>query len=538
MLSTAGINKGDGFPATERVALGVEGLLPPAQRTLEQQMRVVLANLEQKASAIEKYIFLRHLLACNQVLFYYTLTHNIDLLMPIVYTPVVGEACIKYSDLIFPHTGVFLPHTEKDHFLRLLSNWPERDIRVIVVTDGERILGLGDLAANGMGIPVGKLSLYSACAGIHPRYTLPVTIDMGTNNDKLLNNPNYIGLKQRRIKGEAFDQVMEAFVKAATTLYPRVLIQWEDFGNTNAFRLLDKYRSSVCSFNDDIQGTACVALSGLITACRLAKRDFASQRFLFLGAGEAGVGIGDLIAYYLFKTGLFPSLQAARQVIFFVDSQGLVCRSRSDLAHHKLPYAHDIPFIATFAEAVNTLKPTAIIGVSTQPQTFTQPIIETMARLNERPVIFALSNPTSKSECTAEQAYTWSDGRAIFASGSPFDTVTYKDHVFHPGQGNNSYVFPGIGLGVIASEAATVSEDVFLTAAAALSAQVTDRHLAEGLVYPPLSDIRSVSFKIGVAVAEHAFKTGVARAATDLSPHDLVARYFFEPVYSPITASL
>lgn len=499
-----------------------------------------MSNLARQATPLDKYVYLRTILSWNQELFYFALTRYVDQLMPIVYTPTVGEACVRYSDILLPpgpSGGLFLPHTAAASFDQILQNWPHPDVRVIVVTDGERILGLGDLGANGMGIPVGKLSLYAACAGIHPRYTLPITLDMGTNNKKLLDNSAYIGLRTPRITGDAFDAVLESFVSAVTRRWPKVLIQWEDFGNTNAFRLLDRYRRSVCSFNDDIQGTACVALAGLLAAAKLSKKSLAEQTFLFLGAGEAGTGIGDLIAYYLVQSNTVASVEEAHKRIFYVDSQGLVCKSRTNLAHHKLPYAHDVPFLNTFEEAVATLKPSAIIGVCTQPQTFTKPIIEMMASFNERPVIFALSNPTSKSECTAEQAYTWSGGRAIFASGSPFDPVVYNGKTFHPGQGNNAYVFPGIGLGVIASEASVVPEEMFLTAADTLANLVTDAHLNEGLVYPPLSEIRKVSMAIGVAVATQAFDLKIARAAKPASIDALVRSYFYEPAYTPFLQS-
>ena len=534
------VNKGDAFSAEERRALGLEGLLHPAVRSLDEQTRVVLLNLARKSSGLEKYVFLRQLQSSNSVLFYHTLIQHIDLIMPLVYTPVVGEACVRYSELYLPPAGLFLPHTASARFPELLRNWPEHDVRVIVVTDGERILGLGDLAANGMGIPVGKLALYSACAGIHPRHTLPITLDMGTNTQAILQDPNYIGLRAPRIHGADFDRVLADFVAAVTARFPRALIQWEDFGNTNAFRLLDAYRHSVCSFNDDIQGTACVALSGLLTACRLAGQPLAAQRFLFLGAGEAGVGIGDLLAYHLHKAEGVATLEEARRRIFFVDSQGLVCKARLDgLQAHKRHYAHDVPFIASFADAVQQLRPSAIIGVSTIPGSFSRPVVEAMAAINARPIIFALSNPTSKSECTAEQAYTWSDGRAIFASGSPFDEVLYKGQRFHPGQGNNAYVFPGIGLGIIAAEAATVSEDMFLAAARALSDMVSPQHLAENRVYPPLSEIRHVSFNIAVAVAELAFATNVARAPKPESIPALIKSHVYEPAYDEhLAASL
>ena len=523
--------KGDGSTLEERRRLGLLGLLPPAVRTLQQQSHLVMANLRMKEAEIEKYTFLRSMLASNPTLFYYTLINNVKEILPIVYTPIVGEACQKYSDVIFPHHGMFLPATEKGNFQQILRNWPHKDVRVIVVTDGQRILGLGDLGANGMGIPVGKLSLYTACAGVPPQQTLPVTLDVGTNTKSILENPNYIGLKQKRLQGKEFDEIVEEFVSAVQICFPKALIQWEDFGNENAFRVLDKYRDSVCSFNDDIQGTACVVLGGLLSASILTEKPLADHKFLFLGAGEAGVGIGDLIAYYLLHEKAFSSIEEARKRIYFVDSKGLVCQSRNNLAHHKQRYAHDLPSVTSFEEAVDIIKPTTIIGVSARPSTFTKSIITKMSQYNKRPIIFSLSNPTNKSECTAAEAYTHSNGRAIFASGSPFDQVEFKGKTFVPGQGNNAYVFPGIGMGAIVSEARTIPEDIFLVAAKALAAQVSREELERGLVYPPIERIREVSYRIAEEVAGFAFRTGIAGAKEPVDVVDLVKKHVYQPGY-------
>lgn len=402
-------------------------------------------------------------------------------------------------------------------------------MRVIVVTDGERILGLGDLGANGMGIPVGKLSLYTACAGIDPAYTLPITLDVGTNNEKLLNDPLYGGLSQHRVRGAAYDAFIEEFVLAVQQKFPRALLQFEDFGNQNAFRLLHKYRGRACTFNDDVQGTAAVTLAGLYSALRLTHNQLKDHTFLFLGAGEAGIGIGDLIVTALVEEG--TPLAEARQKCWFVDSQGLVVKSRENLAEHKLPYAHDYPFLPDLLSAVEALKPTAIIGVSGQGSTFTQPIVEKMAELNKKPIILALSNPTSKAECTAEQAYTWTNGRAIFASGSPFDAVTLNGQTYVPGQGNNSYIFPGVGLSVVACGAKHVTDEMFMAAAKALASTVTPEELAQGRIYPTLTRIREVSALLAAAVGEVAFAQDLATVA---KPDDMVAfmrSHMFEPDY-------
>jgi malate dehydrogenase (oxaloacetate-decarboxylating)(NADP+) len=454
---------------------------------------------------------------------------HVEEMVPLIYTPTVGQACLEYGAIYRRPRGLFLTLHDRGRIAEILRHWPRHEVRLIVVTDGERILGLGDLGALGMGIPVGKLSLYTACAGLHPSYTLPITLDVGTDNEMLLEGPVYIGLRQRRARGEAYDAFIEEFVEAVATVFPKALLQWEDFGNTNAFRLLTRYQSRIPSFNDDIQGTAAVAVAGVMAALRLTGGTLRDQRLLFLGAGEAGTGIADLYVAAAMAEGL--SEDEARGRCWFVDSKGLVVRSRGELADHKRPYAHDYPFLASLAEAVEALDPTALIGVSGMPQTFTQPIVARMAARHPRPIVMALSNPTSKAECTAEQAYAWSDGRAIFASGSPFAEVQFKGTRHVPGQGNNIYIFPGVGLGALVSEAREVTPAMFLAAARTLAGLVEPGDLAVGRVYPPLTSIREVSLRIAAAVADEAYTSGLAQAAR---PHDLltdIAQRMFEPVY-------
>ncbi len=523
------LNQGTAFSEKERDKLGLRGLLPPKVFTQEEQVQRVLENLDRKPNDLERYILLNALQGRNEHLFYRVVMDNMDQLMPIIYTPTVGQACQEYGHIFRRPRGLFISANDKGKIASILNNWPSDNVRTIVVTDGERILGLGDLGANGMGIPVGKLSLYTACAGIDPATTLPVTLDVGTNNEKYLNDPLYIGLKQPRLRGEEYDELVEEFVTAVQDRYPHTLIQFEDFANINAFRLLEKYRNRACVFNDDVQGTASVSLAGLYSALRLTGGMLKDQTILFLGAGEAGIGIADLIVSAMMEEGL--SKEEARAKCWFVDSRGLVVKNRDNLAHHKLPYAHEHEQMTDLLTAVKALKPTALIGVSGQPRTFTQPVVERMAEYNEKPIIFALSNPTSKAECTAEEAYTWTNGRAIFASGSPFDPVTYKGKTFVPGQGNNAYIFPGVGLGVIAIESKHVTDEMFMTAAKTLAQEVSEDDLAMGRIYPPLQAIRSVSLAIAVAVAEVAYRQGLAGVPRpdDLSAH--VKSYMYDPAY-------
>lgn len=532
------LNRGTGFTYAEREAFGLRGLLPPRVLSLEEHAARILENFRKKPTDLEKYVFLIGVEDRNETLFYRVLIDNIEEMMPIVYTPTVGQACQQYGHIFRRPRGLFISANDRGHIAEILENWPLDDIRVIVVTDGERILGLGDQGANGMGIPVGKLSLYTACAGIPPSMTLPIMLDVGTENEAFRKDPLYIGIQQPRLRDEEYDEFVEEFMEAVTERFPNVLVQFEDFANRNAFRLLEKYRNRYRTFNDDIQGTASVTLAGLFAALRLIaveggpRRKLSEQRLLFLGAGEAGVGIADLVVSAMMQEGL--SAQEARARCWFVDSTGLVIKSRADLATHKLPYAHEHPPVKDLLEAVQELRPTVIIGVSGQPRTFTREIIEAMAKYNDRPIIFALSNPTSKSECTAEEAYTYSGGRAIFASGSPFPSFKLYGKTFNPGQGNNSYIFPGVGLGVVASRARRVTDEMFSAAASSLAEQVTEEDMAAGRIYPTLSRIRDVSLGIAVAVAEIAYRDGLA---AEPKPDDLqrhIEAFMFVPEYTPL----
>ena len=529
VLRDPAINKGTAFTEAERDALDLRGLLPPHVCSQDDQVARFLEMFRRKPTALEKYIDLAALHDRNNAVFFKVLMDYPDEMTPIVYTPTVGLVCQEYGHIFQRPRGLFLAATDRGRIASILHNWPYREVGIIVVTDGERILGLGDLGANGMGIPVGKLALYTACAGIHPRQCLPIVLDVGTNNEALRNDRFYIGLRRERLRGPAYDELVDEFITAARAEFPGVLIQFEDFANQNAFRLLKKYRDRIATFNDDIQGTAAVAVSGILSSLRITGKNLVDQRILFLGAGEAATGIADLLTAAMMVEGL-PE-PAARSRSWLVDSHGLVVKSRTDLVDHKLHYAHDHAPIGDFLSAVKALKPTAIIGVAAVGGTFTKEVLAAMAAINERPIVFALSNPTSKSECTAAEAYAATQGRAIFACGSPFDPVTLGGRTFVPRQGNNSYIFPGVGLGAIASGARHVTDEMFLAAARALAACVTDADLEQGSIYPSLGRVRDVSAHIAAAVAEVAGARGLASKPL---PADLVAHMrglMYEPRY-------
>ena len=523
------LNKGTAFTDAERDALGVRGLLPPRVHTQAEQVNRVLESFRRKTSDLEKYIYLISLQERNESLFYRVVMDNLDEMMPIIYTPTVGQACQKWGHIFRRSRGLYITANDRGRIVQLLRNWPYADVRMIVVTDGERILGLGDLGANGMGIPVGKLSLYTACAGIHPAQCLPIMLDVGTNTQSLLDDPLYIGSPQKRLRGQVYDDLVDELVKAVQQMFPQACLQFEDFGNANAFSLLHRYQDRICTFNDDIQGTAGVTLAGLYSASRVSGVKLTDMRILFYGAGEAGIGIGDLIVDALKAEGV--SEATARKQCWFFDSKGLVVASRTDLVEHKLRFAHDHAPQKDLAAAVEALKPHALIGVSGMAGAFTEPVVQAMGRLNQRPLIFALSNPTSKSECTAEQAYTWTKGRAVFASGSPFPPFTLDGRTYVSGQGNNSYIFPGVGLGVIASQATRVTNEMFFVAAKTLASLVTEGDLAIGRIFPDLTRIREVSMGIAIAVAETAFNRGLAR---QIRPEDMAAHVkaqMYQPDY-------
>jgi malate dehydrogenase (oxaloacetate-decarboxylating)(NADP+) len=520
------LNKGTAFTEAERDAFGLRGLLPAHVLSMDEQVARFMTNLRGLPNDLEKYVALNSLHDRNEALFFRVVCDNIDEIQPLIYTPTVGLACQRFGLIFQRPRGMFICANDRGRIAELLANWPY-PAKLIVVTDGERILGLGDLGAHGMGIPVGKLSLYSACAGIHPEYCLPVMLDVGTNNEDFLNDRYYIGLRQKRLSGAAYDEFVDEFITAAREAFPGALIQFEDFANHSAFRLLHKYRDEINVFNDDIQGTAAVALAGLFSALRVNGGKLADQKVLFLGAGEAATGIADLVISAMMAEGVSEAEALTRN--WLVDSRGLVVKNRAGLTDHKLRYAHDHSPVGDFLTAIRALRPTAIIGVAAVGGAFTPEVLQTMAEMNERPIVFALSNPTSKAECSAEEAYRHTGGRALFACGSPYDPVRLDGKTFVPRQGNNSYIFPGVGLGAIVSGARLVTDEMFMAAAHTLAYLVDPDDIEQGSLYPALPRIRDVSAHIAAAVAEVAYKRGLA---TVPRPNDLMA-FIDSQMYDP-----
>jgi malate dehydrogenase (oxaloacetate-decarboxylating)(NADP+) len=532
LLRDPRLNKSTAFSEAECEALGLLGLVPEGIDSEDTQVHRALLQLAHKPTDLEKYIFLSQLQDIHETLFYRMLMSNPAQFLPLVYTPTVGEACLQFGHIIRRPKGLYVSIKRKGRVREILRNWPERNIRFIVVTNGQRILGLGDLGANGTGIPIGKLALYTACAGVPPQFTLPVLMDCGTNNESLLRDPLYLGLRQSRPDISRLDEFVDEFVTAVQVEFPNCCIQFEDWAGIDAVRLLARYRDRICCFNDDIQGTASVARAGILGALRITGGKLSEQTFLFLGAGSAGIGIADLLTESMTLEGT-PQEKARSQTWLF-DVEGLLESTRNDLADFQKPYAHEHKPIKNFAEAVESIKPTAIIGVSTVAKAFNQQVIEAMARINQRPIIFPYSNPTSHSECTAEEAYRWWDGRAVFASGSPFPPVRWKDRTLVPGQGNNVYIFPAVGMAVFATGAKRITDEMFITAAQAVAEQVTEAELDIGLIYPPQSEILKTELYAARCVTEVIFKRKLARVAEPTDIGAFIQQQTYKPEYPPL----
>jgi malic enzyme len=539
MLRDPSQNKDAAFTRAERRKLGIEGLLPPAVLTIQQQVAMELEHIFQKRDPLEQYIGLIALLDRNEVLFYRLLVENLERLTPIIYTPTVGVACQQYSHIYRRPRGLFLCPDDRGQIAQRLHNFSQRDIRLIVVTDNERILGLGDQGAGGMAIPVGKLALYSAGAGIHPSLTLPISLDVGTDNSALASDPYYLGYRGRRMRGPEYDSFVEEFVRAVKNVFPRALLQWEDFKKANAFRLLGRYAGRLPSFNDDIQGTSAVTLAGILTGLRLIGRPLREQRVLLVGSGAAGVGIGRLLRTAFIADGLTEAV--ARQHEIFIDSGGVVWEGRSGLEEHKREVALRKDELAAVGLSgpppdslemlIRAVRPTVLIGTTGQPGDFTPNAIRAMADHCERPIILPLSNPTSKAECTPSEALQHSDGRALVATGSPFEPVMFQGRKHVIGQCNNAFVFPGVGLGVLLSEASRVTDSMFLAAARALAEFTITNAASDNCLYPSLRELRAASRLIAFHVAKTARDEGFGQSLDDVALQAAIDESCWFPEY-------
>ena len=537
--SNMALLRGTAVSEEERSRLGVRGLLPPAVSSLKLQAARVLKQLRACSTQLDRYTLLSDLEHDNQTLFYHVVSSNIRECMPIIYTPTVGEACKKFGHIMKHPKGMYLSINDKGNVASILCNWPRSSVKVIVMTDGERILGLGDLGTYGMGIPLGKLNLYTIAAGIHPENCLPLCIDVGTDNSELLHDEFYTGLRHQRVRGPTYDEFLDEIMESMSARWPTAVIHFEDFGNRTAFNLLNKYRRTYTTFNDDIQGTAGVALAGFFSCLRAKHASLADEIMLFYGAGEAGCGFADLIVEEMVSQGIQE--ERARSKIFLVDSKGLITCTRASLPEHKRKYAKACPDSSallrpgvTLLEIIQEIQPTALIGVSAQAKAFTAEVLTEMAKINRRPIIFALSNPTDKSECTAEEAVKHTDGRVLFCSGSPFEGFMYDGRVFEPAQGNNTYIFPGLGLGVIASGARLVNNEMFRVAARTLCQMVSDADLDKGSLFPPFEEIRSISLCIAVACAQYAWDNNIANYSRPTDVEAYIADLMYVPLYKTL----
>jgi malate dehydrogenase (oxaloacetate-decarboxylating)(NADP+) len=527
LLHDPSLNKSTAFTEAEKQSFGIVGLLPDVTETEDLQLQRVLLQLAQKTTDLDRYIYLVNLLDHNETLFYRTVMSDPARFLPIVYDPTIGEACLKFGHIYRQTRGMYLSMTRRGKVEEILRNWPEKDVRFICVTDGGRILGLGDLGANGAGIPIGKLQLYTACAGVPPQYLLPMYLDAGTNNEQYLHDPLYLGMRKTRPSTEDLYSFVDEFVEAVQEVFPKCCIHFEDWTGVDAVHLLQRYRDKYCVYNDDVQGTAGITLAGMINAAKLKGTKLKDEKYLFLGAGSAGIGLANLLCSALVAQGL--TLKEAQSRVYMFDINGLLESSRKDLVDFQRPYAHQHAPTRNFGAAIESVKPTTIIGVSTIGGAFTQKVVEAMARINDRPVILALSNPTEHAECTPEQAYTWSKGKAIYAAGVQFEPVHYNGQTFLPGQANNFYIFPAVGMAIFATQAKRVTDEMFIEAGQAVADQVPADLLSQGLLYPLQSNILETEIQTAARVAKLVFDAGLARVRR---PADMVA-FIREQVYKP-----
>lgn len=531
VLHNPSLNKSTAFSADERVQNNLEGLIPDRVETLETQLKRVMMQLSHKSSGIDEYVYLMGLLDHNETLFYATIMSDPKRFLPIVYDPVIGEACLKFGHIFRSPRGMYISLNHKGRIKEVLKNWTNKDIRVICVTNGGRILGLGDLGANGMGIPIGKLQLYTAAAGVPPHNLLPMMIDVGTNNSELLEDELYLGIKQKRPSTEELYEFTDEFMEAVQEVFPKCCVHFEDWTGVDAMHLLERYRDRYSCYNDDIQGTAGITLAGMINACKIKGTKLKDESYLFLGAGSAGIGLANLLCSALVDEGL--SLKEARAKVHMFDRGGLLESSRDNLYDFQKPYAHNNEKMGReqFVEAIEKLKPTALIGVSTTGGAFTKDVIEAMSRVNERAIILALSNPTEKAECTAKEAYEWSEGSAIYAAGVQFEEVRYKDKTFYPGQANNFYIFPAVGLAIYATQASRVTDRLFIEAARAVAEQVSPQMLEKGCLYPDQSNILEAEITTAIQVAKVIFEEGNARVEEPKNLESFIRSFICKPSY-------
>jgi malate dehydrogenase (oxaloacetate-decarboxylating)(NADP+) len=535
LLQDPSLNKSTAFVEAEKQALELVGLLPDVTETEDLQLSRVMMQLGHKTTDLDRYLYLVNLLDHNEVLFYRTVMSDPARFLPIVYDPTIGEACLKFGHIYRQARGMYLSITRRGKVKEVLRNWPQKDVRFICVTDGGRILGLGDLGANGAGIPIGKLQLYTACAGVPPQYLLPMYLDAGTNNEQYLHDPLYLGMRKARPSTQELYSFVDEFVEAVQEVFPKCCIHFEDWTGVDAVHLLQRYRDKYCVYNDDVQGTAGITLAGMINATKLKGTKLKDEKYLFLGAGSAGIGLADLLCSALVAQGM--TLKDAQSRVYMFDIDGLLESTRKDLVDFQRPYAHQQAPTRDFVAAIESIKPTTIIGVSTIGGAFTQKVVESMSRINERPVILALSNPTEHAECTAEQAYAWSKGKAIYAAGVQFAPVHYRGQTFLPGQANNFYIFPAIGMAIFATQAKRVTDEMFIEAGQAVADQVPPELLKQGLLYPLQSNILETEIQTAARVAKLVFDLGLARVQR---PADMVAfirRQVYKPEYRAIAAT-
>jgi len=529
LLQDPALNKSTAFTEAEKQALGLVGLVPDVTESEDLQLRRVTMQLAHKTTDLDRYIYLVNLLDHNETLFYRTIMSDPTRFLPIVYDPTIGEACLKFGHIYRQARGMYLSIERRGKVREILRNWPQENVRFICVTDGGRILGLGDLGANGMGIPIGKLQLYTAAAGVPPQHLMPMFLDAGTNTEQYLNDPLYLGLRKTRPSTEDLYSFVDEFMEAVQEAFPKCCVHFEDWTGVDAVHLLTRYRDKYCIYNDDVQGTAGITLAGMINATKLKGTKLKDEKYLFLGAGSAAIGLANLLCSALVAQGM--DRKAAEGQVYMFDVNGLLEPSRKDLVDFQLPYAHPHAPTKDFVAAIESIKPTTIIGVSTIGGAFTKDVVETMARINERPVILALSNPTVHAECTAEQAYTWSKGNAIYAAGVPFPPVSYNGQTILPGQANNFYIFPAVSMAIFATHARRVSDEMFIEAAAAVADQVAPEQLGQGLLYPLQSNILETEIKTAARVAKLVFDSGLARVDRPADIESFIRQHVYTPEY-------